>query len=105
MFRLRQRRGGVLPMLIMLFSTMMVCTAMTVDIARAVSRKAQLSDACDMAAIAGATQLPQQTRAHTVAQSVLAANLASPATYNTDTTNSSIQTSAQQDVATTFARV
>lgn len=99
------RRGGILPVLIFLLSALMVCMAMCMDVGRAVARKNQLSDACDMSALAGATQLPQSTRAQTVSQTVFAANVSSPATYSTTTTTDTIVTSAQEDVQTSFAKI
>lgn len=90
--------------IILVCSTLMVFLAMGIDVGRALSRKQQLSNACDAAAIGGGSELPNASRASTAATQVLAATFSSPI-YTVTTSSADVRTTASEAVPTTFARL
>lgn len=95
------RRGSITVLMIGLFSALMVCLAMGVDVSRTVARKQQLVNACDAAAIAGASQLPDSTRAQSAANEVFARTFTS-SIYSATATSTEVTTTVNENVSTSF---
>ena len=102
---IKDEQGFVLVLISLAMSVILGFTALITDFGLLSLNKNRLVNACDAAALAGASQLPDTNAATTMAQSYANSNAVTSNLNITVTDNNKIEVSAAKEVPFVFARI